>query len=140
MCRAAESGVDTRLVTRLRIDAQVGTVLLPNERSAQHQGILRSGDGGKHLVAYVDALGGIHRLRQRLGDDDSDRLADITRGVDGERRVWCDEERRAIAALQRHLMWVARHRAVRDRAQAVGGRIVAGQNREYAWRADRRCD
>ena len=54
--------------------------------------------------------------------------------------MWCDEEQRAIAALQRHLMWVARHRAVRDRAQAVGGRIAAGQNREYAWRVDRRCD
>jgi hypothetical protein len=37
-------------------------------------------------------------------------------------------------------MWVARHRVVRDRAQAVGGRIAAGQNSEYAWRADRRCD
>ena len=29
---------------------------------------------------------------------------------------------------------------MRDRAQAVGGRIAAGQNREYARRVDRRCD
>jgi starvation-inducible DNA-binding protein len=60
MCRAGESDVDTRLVTGLRIDAQVGAVLLPDERSAQHQRIPRPGDGGKHLVAHVDALGGIH--------------------------------------------------------------------------------
>src|SRR5271163_3189682 len=101
MYRAGESGVDTRLVTGLGIDAQVGAVLLPDERSVQHQRIPRPGDGGKHLVAHIDALGGIHRLGQRLGDDDSDRFADITHGVDGERRVWCDEERRAIAALPR---------------------------------------
>jgi len=29
---------------------------------------------------------------------------------------------------------------VRDRGQAVGGRIAAGQNREYTWRVGRRRD
>jgi hypothetical protein len=49
-----------------------------------------------------------------------------------QNRVRCQEEGRAAAALERHLMRVRRHRTVRDRLQAVPFGIAAGQHREDA--------
>ena len=45
----------------------------------------RVGDGGQRLVVDLDRLGGVLRLRQRLGDDQRDRLAGMAHLADRER-------------------------------------------------------
>src|SRR5438477_4160462 len=67
-----------------------------------------------------------------FGDDNRDRLADMADCAKRRNRVRCQDEGRAAAALERHLMRVRRRRTVRDRPQAIPFSIAAGQHREDA--------
>ena len=122
------------------IDAQIGAVLLPHDRRLGHQRIRRAHDRGQRVVDDHEVLGGVHRLSERLGDDHRDRLADIADLLDGQNRVRSDQKRRAVAALERHLVWVRRHRPVRDRPQTVPYHIDAGQHRDHSRCAGGRPD
>jgi hypothetical protein len=66
----------------------------------------------------------------RFGNDNRDRLADMVDLANRQNRVRRDKERQAVAAFQRHLIRVCRHRAVRDRLQAVPFSVAAGQHRD----------
>jgi hypothetical protein len=55
-----------------------------------------------------------------------------------QHRMRRDEEGRAVAARERHLVRVYRHRPVRERLQAVPCRVAAGQHRDDAGGSGRR--
>ena len=55
------------------------------ERGAVGQRLLDVGDGRQVVVVDVDQLGGVHRLRPGLGDDQGDRVAGVAHLVDGQR-------------------------------------------------------
>ena len=49
----------------------------------------------------------------RVHDDDHrDGLADEANAIDGQRKGIRDEERRAVGALERHFVWIRRHRTM----------------------------
>jgi hypothetical protein len=91
------------------------------------------------FIDHLDPLGGIHCLGERLRDDDGDRFPDIAHGIAGENRVRCDEKLGAVAAAERYFVWICRHRAVRDRSQAVRRRVATGQHCDDPGSADRLC-
>ena len=79
---------------------------------------------GSGVQSIDDALGGIERLRPRLGDDQRDRLADMAHLADRQQRLRRKGER--LAGLH-----VGFHRRT-HRLQPVGARILAGQHRKHA--------
>ena len=62
------------------------------------------GDRGQRLVINVDQLGGILRLRQRLGYDEGDRFADIAHRALRKAEKGASEHRRPVwpLALERY--------------------------------------
>ena len=62
------------------------------------------GDRGQRLVIDVDQLGGILCLRQGLGHDKCDRLADVAHSALREAKMSASEHRRSVRpfALERH--------------------------------------
>ena len=90
----------------------------------------RVGDGGQRLVVDLDRFGGVLRLRQGLGDDERDRLAEMAHLADGERRARRIVARRAVPVVERRM---AGHVA-----EAVGLHVVAGQHQQHAGHAARR--
>ena len=93
----------------------------------------RGGSGGdRRQWPVVDhhALGGIERLRARLGDDQRDRLADMAHLVARQQRLRREGE--WLAGLH-----VGFHRRT-HRLQPVGSRILAGQHGQHAGHRARR--
>ncbi len=84
----------------------------------------RIGHRRQHLVIDLDPLGGVLRLRQRLGDDDRDRIADVVRLAMGDRRVRRHLHLRAVLG--------GDHPAADEIADLVGGKLGAGEHREHA--------
>ncbi len=64
-------------VAHLKIDARVARRLLVQLRSAVGDGGVETDVGRQRVDIELDQLGGVARLRQRLGNDADDRLADI---------------------------------------------------------------
>ena len=134
---AAERGGGRGLVADLDIDAEIAGRLVPQPRRA---GLQRVG-GARHrrqrLVGDVDQLGGVLRLRDRLGDDHGDGLADKARLV-GRHRVVGGRDRREAAQPHHHVGRAHQPGIVRDRAEPVGDVVGAGKDREHAGRRERR--
>ena len=86
----------------------------------------RAHHGRQDLVIDLDQLGRVAALRLARGDDDGDALADIAHAV--------DRERHAVGAIALGAAHVLGHRLGIDRAELVGGIILAGQHREHARR------
>src|SRR5437899_2250059 len=67
-------------------------------------------DRRQRLPIDDDTLGAVARGERRLGDDHGDGLADEADAIDGQRKGIRDEERRAVGTLERHFVWIRRHR------------------------------
>ena len=74
------------------------------------------GDRRQHRVIDFDLLGGVARLRQRLGDHDRDRIADMAGLAVGERRMRRHLHRRAVLGMD--------HPAADQIADLVGGKLA----------------
>ena len=69
--------------------------LVPHRRRARLHRVLGMDDERQHLVVDLDRLGGVERLRLRLGHHHRDRLADMARLVGRQQHVRADEDRAA---------------------------------------------
>ena len=89
----------------------------------------------QRLVVDLDQLGGVARLRQRLGDDEGDAVADVAHPVGDEQRL------EGAVALGR--AEILRHQVRGQRAELLGRGVGAGQHaaarraRPWPWRC--RC-
>ena len=102
------------------------TAILPSAASAV------SVTEGQCLVIDVDQLGGVLRLRQRLGDDKGDRFADIAHGALREAEKGASEHRRPVRPL-------ALERYAHD-AELGLDKVVAGHDQHDPGRGLRRCE
>jgi hypothetical protein len=108
-------GVDEGLIVR---------AAFPRRGGARPDRIFGGGDRGQRFVFDLDRLGGIFGLLQRLGDDESDGIAEIAHPIAGQERLRRGEGRAAVAPLAR------RHRALgAELAHLV---VFAGQHQEHA--------
>ena len=105
----------------------------------------RGGDRGQRLVVDPDPLGRVRRDGGGLRDHHRHRLAREAGAVRRQRRVRRDEERRAVAAAERKLVRVRRHRPMRRSASpsAAASRPVSTASTpgmaSAAARRSRRC-
>ena len=83
------------------------------------------GDGGQLVVVGGDALGGVARLAQAVGDDKSHGLAGIADDALGENRPRRFGALVAVAALERD--------DAGNIADAAGGKIAAGEHQAHAF-------
>jgi len=140
MRRLGEGKLRRRLVSGFGVDTQIGAVLVPDERCSRRQRLRRPHHGGQRVVRDHEASSSVHRLPQCLGDHHSDRLADIAGFTERQNRVRRDQERRAVAALERHLMRVRWHRPLGDRLQTILRRVAGGQHSQDTRHTGRRPD
>ena len=80
----------------------------------------------QRLVVDLDQLGGVAGLRQRLGDDEGDAVADVADAVGDEQRL------EGAVALRR--AEILRHQRRGDGAELVGDDVGAGQHQQHAGR------
>src|SRR5438132_895911 len=126
--RLREHPVGRGLVAGLEDVADVVGALVPDRRRPGPCGLRRGRHRGEGLVVDLDEIGRVLGLCARLGDDERDRIADVSRAVAREPAVRAREHRRAVRALalQGH----------RHRAQALD--VGAREHREDPGRAQRR--
>ncbi len=93
-------------------------------RRALLKRLRRVDDGGKLLPVDGDGVGGVARLAARARHDDRRRLADIAHRVLGERRIGAHLHRGAVLRGDRP--------AADQVADAVGGKLRAGQHLDDA--------
>ena len=99
---AGEGGVDLGGVAIVIVERDVVGDVVVELRRAGLGGFGGIGDGGKRLDIEFDGFGGVARLRQRLGNDEGDGIADEAHLVGRQRHAVGLQQRRAVAALQRH--------------------------------------
>ena len=87
-------------------------------------------NGGQHAVVDDQFLGAVFGLRETVGDDDGDWIADIERLAVRQRRKGSYLHWRAVFEVKRH--------AWHMRPDLVGDRIGAGEHRDDARRLQRR--
>ena len=119
-----EGGVGRGLVAGLVEIGLVVRAIVVELRRARLEGLARRHHGGPRRIVDLDALGGVARKLERVGDHDRHRIADMQHAVDRDRRPVRQIHRAAVALL------VGRHR--RHRAEPVGLVILAGQHRVHA--------
>ena len=73
-----ERGLDRFGIAEVPLIDRVARRDLVDLRRALRLRLAGIGDRRQHLVIDLDLLGGVLRLRQRLGDHDRNRIADIT--------------------------------------------------------------
>ena len=133
--RRREGGVDLGGVAEMVVEDDVRGELVVEERRAGRRRLARVGDRRQFLDLDRHRLGGVARLRRRLGDDAGDRLADIAHAVARQRRMRRLRHRRAVAILE------LEHRL--HRTEPGRREIGAGVDREHArhgaWRSRSRC-
>src|SRR5437899_958217 len=83
---------------------------IPDGDGASRDRVRGRDDRRQRLPIDDDTLGAVARGERRLGDDHRDGLADEANAIDGQRKGIRDEERRAVGALERHFVWIRRHR------------------------------
>ncbi len=86
----------------------------------------------QHFILHLHGIRAVPCCHRRLRDHHGHRLADEARPVRGQHRVGRDVERRAVAVLQLHLVRIDGDRPRRDRLEAVGDCVLAGQDRDHA--------
>ena len=100
-----------------------------NERRALGGGLGGIDDRGQHLVIDHHLLGRVLGLRQRIGDHDGDRVADVIGLAGGDRRVRRHLHRRAV---------LRQHGPAADQiAELVLGELRAGEHAGDAGHAGR---
>jgi hypothetical protein len=80
------------------------------------------GDRRQHGVVDLELFGGVARLRQRLRNDNRDRIADVAGFAVSERRMRRHFHRRAVLGMN--------HPAADEIADLVGRELRAGQHRD----------
>jgi hypothetical protein len=125
-----ERPVSRRLVAERRIDEDVVRHFVPDRRSAGRQSALRTGDRGQLFIFHVDRLRRIQRLRQSFGHHHRDGLANVTHPVYGEQRLRAKENRATAGSGQLQIVAGRRHRAVRDRPEAICEAVPAAEPTE----------
>ncbi len=123
---SGEGGFGLRLVAAFIGVGDVVGILVPNSRRRWLGRIGRRGDRRERLVIDLDQLGGVLRLRQTLGDDNGDRVADITDPIDDQRRPLRRKHRRPVRLPAGHSRL--------GHGEPVGGVIGAGINGSYTRR------
>ena len=127
--RARKGGVGRRPVAHLEHVRHVVRALVPYRCCARPRGVRRRRDRRQRLVVDRDLLRGVLGLRERFGDHECDRIADVAHAPAREPRMRPREHRRAVRALALE--------GERGRAEPLGGEVVAGQHRDHA--RGRRC-
>ena len=116
--RLGKSGIDRGEVAQMPVVAEIARRFGEDLRCARLERLGRVDDGG--LLDIIDAqlFGGLAGLRQGLGDDYRDRVADMPHAVDSERRVRRLGHRRAVFRMNLP--------AAGQPADAVGRHVLAG--------------
>ena len=128
---ARECGVRRGGVAGLGLDGDIRRARIPHGDCASRDGVRRRDDRRQRLPVDDDPLGAVARGERRLGDDHRDGLADEANAIDGQRKGLRDVERRAVGALERHFVWIRRHRPMRHRLEPVRDEIRARQHGEH---------
>ena len=135
---SGECAVGRGSVADVGVENHIRARMLAQPRRVRFRRLRGVDNGGQRLVVDLDQLGGILRDRQRLGDHEHDRLADIVHLADGERiiggrhhrPVAVDENHIGICALR--LGWGRERRVGRDRLATIRLVVGAGEHREHA--------
>ena len=139
MSRAREGGLGLGFVAELRVEADIGLCFVEQARRVGFRRRHRVGHGGEGLIVDLDLLGSVLGRRDCPGDDDGDRLADIADFVDRQRIMRRGEHRRAVAVDRLDLRRMGQERNMRNRFQAVGQQVLAGEHgqtrRARPWRS-----
>ena len=129
MRRRVQTFRDGVPVSRLPLERTVARQLRPEQRRTRGQCSIDLGDRRHGPPVHRDQFGGIARRQRALGDDQSDRLADVAHTLD----------RQGILLSQRHLGAIGIEHFEgrssgprRKRTDAGGTKIFAGVNRQDA--------
>ena len=125
-----EGGLDGGLVTQLPVAADVVRHVVEQLRRAGPDGFEHADHRRQDLVIDRQQFGRRIGLFRRLGDDDGDHVAD-----EADLALRQHRERRL---LHRHAIGIGDAPAARQRAQAVGLDVLAGQDGDHAGRCQRR--
>ena len=88
--------------------------------------------GRQRFIVDHDLFGGILGLRDRLGDDERDRGADMAHAIGRQDVVRRHRHRRAVAIVQHDVRRRAGRGEMRNALQSVGQRILPGEHRKHA--------
>ena len=124
MRRAGESRVDLGGVAEMEIQCDIVGDVIVELRRAGFGRFRRIGHRRQRLDVDLDGLGGVAGLRQRIGHDKGDGIADIAHLVRHQRHAVGLQQRRAVAALQRQ--------SADERLVAGRYEIGAGPHAEHA--------
>jgi hypothetical protein len=119
-------------VAEHRVDEDIVPRLVPDRRRARQDRNPRAGDARQVMIFDFHCLRCIERLRQSFGHHHRDRLADMPHPVRGEQRLRAKEDRAAVGSGQLQIVAGRRHRAVRDRSEAIRLAIPAAEHPEHA--------
>ena len=123
VCRL-ERGLGGLLVSQVPLIDGVARRDLVDLRRAVCLRLGRIDHRGQQLIIDLDLLGGVPGLRQRLGENDGDRVADVVRLAVRERRMRRHLHRRAVLGRD--------HPAANEIADLVARKLGAGEHREHA--------
>ena len=126
MRRFGESGVRRRLVADMPVVDGVVWREIVHLRLAGIGRACRLGRGGQHAIVDDDCLRRVLGLQIAVRDDDGDGIADIERLAVRQSGKRAHLHRRAVLGMDRP--------AADMRADLVGGRVRAGEDRDDAWR------
>jgi len=128
---AFECSVHGRGVADFGIDHDIGDIVVKPRRFRPERG-LGVGHRRQYVVVDDDAFGRVLRRSNRLGDDESDRGADMANAVGGQDVMCRDRYRRAVAIMKNNIRRCSRRGEMRDRLEPIGAGIVAGEHRDHA--------
>ena len=117
-----EGGIDRCGVAEMKIERNVSRHVVIKKRSAFAHCFAGRHHGGQWIDVDLDRFGRVLGRKHRLGDDAGDRIADIAHLVFGERAAPRLFQRRAVAALERHIAF----------ERAVALEVSRGIDREHA--------
>ena len=128
---AGKGGVGRRRVAKLAVEADIRQCAVVHPRRILARGGNGSDDRRQNVVIDRNTLGAVLRRVHGFGNHHRHRFADETRLV-GRQRIMRRFERRLVAfEVQLGLLHMRRPRLVRDRFEAVGREVHAGQHREH---------
>ena len=116
--RPADRRVDRREIAQMPVVAEVARRLVAHLRRAGLQRRGRVDDRGLLGIVDADQLGRVARLRQGVGDDDRDRVADMAHPVGRQHRMRRLDHRRAVLRMDEP--------AAGQPADAVGREVGGG--------------
>ena len=134
----ANADLGRSAVADQRVDADIGAVVLMQQRRAGLGGVGRKGHARQRLVVDRDALGAVLGGGNRLRHHDRERLADKARLVVRQREVRRGERRRAVGVDQRDFRRMPREGLDRGSASCRPQASPPGEDRDHARHRQRR--